>query len=54
MLLSHQGISFGNVIALVLSTVQVYLSKISLYHKLLAIRDTGYLTITNQDSRHSL
>jgi len=54
MLLSCQGISFWNVIAPVLSTVQVYLSNISLYNKLLTIRGSDYLAIINQDIRHNL
>jgi hypothetical protein len=47
---SHAGriLFLGLLAAQVLAFIQVYLSNVDLYHKLLAVKNAGYLTIPNQ------
>ena len=53
---SHAGraLFLGLLAAQVLAFIQVYLSNVDLYHKLLAVKNAGYLTIPNQLVMHSL
>ena len=49
-----RALFLGMLIAQILATIQVYLSNVSLYNKVLAIKDAGYLAIPNQHIMQTL